>query len=302
MEQFRILNQSSIRMKKRLFVPCKWLVQGFIFFFLMFFLGACSLPVYKMLGDEGQAYKVVSSETFKHLWLNNVYFEDIAYPELRNKHVPVIVFIEGDGVPWDNRYRIAFEPTSDDPLLIKWFLAAKFPAIYLGRPCYFDLNDKSCSAYWYTHGRYSEPVVTSLINVINERVPQKNIVLVGHSGGATLALLMAQHLKQVKAIVTIAGNLNVKAWIEHHQYATLVGSLDPSTRQASTRHLWQEHYYSPLDTVIKAEWIKAFSMSQNKSKLIELPAKGHSQAWNEYQTEIMQRVLEISAALTETIN
>jgi len=295
MAQFRILNQSSIRIKIRLFGQLARLIRSGVCVFLLLLLGACSLPAYKLLEDAEQVYQVKLSKMFKHLWISNA--DDAAF---QHKLRPVIVFIDGDGVPWQRHNRIAIDPTPDEPLLLQWFLSAEFPAIYLGRPCYFDLNDKACSAYWFTHGRYSEPVVSSLVNVLSENVANRDILLVGHSGGATLAMLMAEQLPQVKAVVTVAGNLNVQAWTEFHHYSGLLGSLDPSLRQTATQAIQQVHFYSPFDAVIKAEWVKTYSTSQLNSSLVELPVKGHGQAWAGYQTEIMQRVLEISAALAES--
>ena len=230
----------------------------------------------------------------KHLWVSNE-----SYDLLNTQNVPVMVFIEGDGVPWEAMNRIAFEPTPDEPLLLKWFLAANSPGVYLGRPCYFDLGDDACSAYWFTHGRYSEPVVTSLITVLKKKIHNRDIILVGHSGGAALAMLVAGHLKQVKAVVTIAGNLNVKAWVEHHRYSDLTGSLDPGAMPGLTCNIEQVHYYSSSDSVIQAKWLRAFSASQCNSSLIELPVKGHDQAWEEFQGLIMENLRSISTKLTQ---
>jgi len=294
MAQFVILNQSSIRIQNRLFGRITRLIRGAGCILLMLLIGACTLPAYKIIEDAGQAYQVKSSENFKHLWISNVH--DAVF---QHKLGPVIVFIDGDGAPWQRYNRVAFDPTPDEPLLLQWFLTAEVPAIYLGRPCYFDLNDKACSAYWFTHGRYSEPVVSSLVSVLSENIANRDIILVGHSGGATLAMLMAAKLSQVKAVVTIAGNLNVQAWTKHHQYTDLLGSLDPSLRQTATQTIKQVHFYSPLDAVIKTEWVKIFSTSQLNSIVVALPVKGHNQAWVGYQAEIMRRVLEISADLVE---
>tara|TARA_R110001592_G_C13186681_1_gene751718 strand:- start:4420 stop:5241 length:822 start_codon:yes stop_codon:yes gene_type:complete len=262
------------------------IISAFVSIHIVLMLSGCTLPAYKLLQDAGQPYKVVSSNNFKHLLAINSH-SDI------NK--PVIVFIEGDGRPWQRHNRVASKPTPDKPLLLEWFIAADFPAVYLGRPCYFELNDPQCSPYWYTHGRYSEPVVDSLVQVLRDNVAEKNLVLVGHSGGGTLAILMAEKLEHVQAVLTIAGNLQVNAWSEYHHYSKLQGSMDPMLRKTLPGHIRQIHVYSPFDKVIQEEWIKAYSKKQLNSGLIELPVHGHDYAWKEFYPVVKKVLSEISS-------
>lgn len=263
-----------------------------ILIFIIPMLSGCTLPAYKLLHSAGQPYKVVRSNNFKHLLAINSH-NDI------NK--PTIVFIEGDGKPWQSYNKVAFEPTPDKPLLLEWFIAADFPAIYLGRPCYFKLNDQQCSPYWYTHGRYSEPVVDSLVQVLRDNMGENSLVLVGHSGGGTLAVLMAEKLGNVETVLTIAGNLQVNTWSEYHQYSTLLGSMDPMLRSALPNHIQQIHLYSPFDILIQAEWIKSFSDRQHNSRLIELPVHGHDYAWRKYYPEFKKILLEKASGKTGPI-
>jgi len=254
----------------------KKVMYAIFFSYLFLFLNACTLSVYNTLDNVGQPYQVVSSDTFKHLWVANTYVDS---------EVPFVVFIEGDGQPWLRPDRIAFEPTPEEPLLLRWFLSADFPAVYLGRPCYFALDDDQCSAYWYTHGRYSERVVSSLVQALKQQATNRHIILVGHSGGGTLAMLMAEKLPNVEAVVTIAANLQVNKWAEYHHYSKLQGSLDPNLRKPLPAHIQQLHMYSPFDEVIRSEWIKAFSEKQANSVLVELPVDGHNLAWLPFYSE-----------------
>tara|TARA_R110001592_G_scaffold49482_4_gene154282 strand:+ start:2464 stop:3285 length:822 start_codon:yes stop_codon:yes gene_type:complete len=255
-------------------------------------LSGCTLPAYKLLQDAGQPYQTVSSNNFKHLLAINSH-NDI--------NEPVIVFIEGDGRPWQRYNKAAYEPTPDKPLLLEWFIAADFKALYLGRPCYFELNDQQCSPYWYTHGRYSEPVVNSLVQILREHLAEQKLVLVGHSGGGTLAVLMAEKLENVEAVLTIAGNLQVNTWSEYHHYSKLQGSMDPMLRKELPQHIRQVHFYSPFDKVIQASWIKAYSEKQLNSRLIELPVYGHDYAWKEFYPVIKKVLAEINSGGTGAI-
>lgn len=245
-------------------------------------ISGCSLPAYNIFHDAGQDYSVVSGHDFQHLLSFNKSARDAG---------AIVVFIEGDGTPWMSRYQVSYEPTSDSPLLLNWFVESSLPSAYLGRPCYFDLGDKRCSVYWYTHGRYSNDVVTSMVMALNKFLPDRQLILVGHSGGGTLVMLMAERISNVKAVITIAGNLQVRQWTEFHKYSELTGSLDPSLRRKLNDDIKQIHFYSPSDEVIKAEWIKQFALKQKNAELIELPVKDHHDGWNFFRSDIM-RVLK----------
>jgi pimeloyl-ACP methyl ester carboxylesterase len=135
--------------------------------------------------------------------------------------------------------------------------------------------------------------VSSLVQVLKQHVTNRKIVLVGHSGGGTLAMLMAEKLPNVEAVVTIAANLQVNKWAEYHHYSKLQGSLDPNLRKPLPAYIQQLHLYSPFDKVIRPEWIKAFSEKQGNSVLVELPVDGHSLAWLPFYSEFRKTLFFI---------
>src|SRR6185437_2332145 len=106
------------------------------------------------------------------------------------------------------------------------------PVLYLGRPCYLGLaSSPECRPADWTFERYSARVVASLAAATNrfrEREGRPDVVLVGHSGGGTLAVLMAPQVQGLRAVVTIGANLDVAAWTLWHGYLPLNGSLDPA--------------------------------------------------------------------------
>ena len=62
-----------------------------------------------------------------------------------------------------------------------------------------------------------------------ERYEIEAVQLVGYSGGATLAILLAARrddLLPIIKVVSVAGNLRVDAWIGYHKYLPLTESLD----------------------------------------------------------------------------
>ena len=82
------------------------------------------------------------------------------------------------------------------------------------------------------------------------RAEPSSVVLIGFSGGGALAMLLAEHVPDTVAVVTIAGNLDVAAWTAHHHYAPLRQSLDPALRPALPPHVLQLHLQGGRDEVV----------------------------------------------------
>lgn len=198
---------------------------------------------------------------------------------------PLVVAIEGDGRPWLYRTRVARDPTPPDPLLWNWFAQWSGQALYLGRPCYYRESlpspDPACTPYWYTNGRYSEPVINSLRGALHDLAPRRPLILLGHSGGGTLAMLLAARVPNSCAVVTLAGNLNVGAWQRAHGYSPLTGSLDPSRRPPLPGRIGQWHFYSGHDKVIPMDRLRAEARRQ-QARAIAVAVAGHDRGWRAF--------------------
>jgi len=143
-----------------------------------------------------------------------------------------MVYIEGDGVPWIARgTQPAKDPTPFHPLAYNLFKKTPEAAWYVTRPCYNRVRDSSCSNQLWTNDRYSEEIVASMTSVIQTALlkhPSQKLVLVGYSGGGTLAVLIAPRIQQVIGVITVSGNLDITAWTTLHGYQPLTGSLNPA--------------------------------------------------------------------------
>jgi hypothetical protein len=150
------------------------------------------------------------------------------------------VYIEGDGQPWVGG-KIAADPGPYKLTSLSLMQQDSNPSIYLGRPCYFQHVtglQKNCHPALWTRARYSQQVVDLMVNALvfhPELASYDEWVLIGHSGGGTLAYLMAQQLPKVDKVIAISSNLDVNAWVEYHQYAPLDQSLDPAKLQSKKR-------------------------------------------------------------------
>lgn len=142
------------------------------------------------------------------------------------------VYIEGDGRPYRRPDLIAADPTPRDPMMLRLMALDPGPSIYLGRPCYFEPErDPACQSIFWTLRRYGPEVLASMEAALRaelKRAGASRLVLFGHSGGGTLAVLLAQRVDAVGRVVTIGANLDLAAWCRLHRYSPLAGSLNPA--------------------------------------------------------------------------
>ena len=187
----------------------------------------CQFNPYANLSGLDQ--QSIQSEGFTLLALQNQLRP--AQNQLRPAKV-LHIYIEGDGQPWASG-KIATNPGPFKLPTLSLLQQDSSPSLYLGRPCYFQdlVGNKNCHPSLWTRARYSQQIVDLMVSALLSRKDldaYEEWVLVGHSGGGTLAYLMAQQLPKVKKVVAIASNLDVDAWVTYHQYAPLDLSLNPA--------------------------------------------------------------------------
>jgi len=198
------------------------------------------------------------------------------------------VYLEGDGRPWRTRNRVSLDPTPDNPVVLELMALDSAPALYLGRPCYFGVKDPLCSPDWWTDRRYAETVVASLDRVIDRYVEDRaGIVLIGHSGGGALAMLLAERRSDVLAVVTLAGNLDTGAWAKRHGYTPLSGSLNPADRPPLGNGTRQLHLVGAHDEVITTAMLEAVLEARPGAEMRIVAGADHSCCWRDVWPEVL---------------
>ena len=225
---------------------------------------------------------VIEGTSYRH----QIYFQ------LASNQNSLFVFIEGDGSPWtSDGKRPSHDPTPRRPLALE--LATRTPrsVLYLGRPCYFAVHlDGACAPRVWTSDRYSQAIVESMAVAVNRFAAgheYRQTVLVGYSGGGTLAVLMAPHITSITAVVTIAANLDVAAWTRWHDYLPLSGSLDPATEAPLATSIRQLHLVAGRDRNVP-ESINDKVLSRLRPEQIwHFPAFDHACCWVEQWSSIL---------------
>ena len=163
---------------------------------------------------------------------------------------PIHIYLDGDGTPVSGSGRIALDPTSRDRLTLDLMAVDPAAGVLVGRPCYHGTS-RACDTAMWTTARYSDAVVDPIVEAVDDitrTYPHSPIVLVGYSGGGTLAMLAAPRLRRIDAVVTIAGNLDTAAWTRYHGYGPLTQSRNPAAEPPLSPAIRQLHLFGADDT------------------------------------------------------
>ena len=240
---------------------------------LLLVAAACGSPAQRFSGRAaalGMRAEVVLGSGFQH-----VVFWQAGQPS-RTLHV----YIDGDGTPWVAG-RPAEDPTPRNPLMLSLMALDANPSVYLGRPCYHGLSKTPpCSSALWTGERYSEAVVSSM-QAAARRILQSGafdrVNWFGHSGGGTLAVLLAPRLPETAGIVTVAANLDIDAWAHLHGYPRLDGSLNPAMQPPIPPRIHQRHYVGGEDPIIPPAIVARGPI--DPAALIVIPSYDHICCW-----------------------
>jgi pimeloyl-ACP methyl ester carboxylesterase len=224
--------------------------------------------------------RLVHGAEYEHVVFENVPLHNAAL---------LHVYIEGDGTPYLNRWTVALDPTPRKPLMLHLMTRDPAPAVYVGRPCYFGLAFKPpCTPAAWTIGRFGEPVVESMARAIEQLQRERGartLELYGHSGGGTLAVLLAARLSSVRRVVTLSANLDTTAWTKYHNYTPLSGSLNPVDIGPLPANIEQLHMAAGNDRVVPAWIVEKAARRLGDGEYKVLLGASHTCCWEQYWRE-----------------
>ncbi len=220
-------------------------------------------------------------------------FTHLAFFRDRPSH-SLHVYIEGDGVAWLRPDLPSSDPTPRRPLMFDAMLLDPGAALYLGRPChYLGVGQPPCSVLQWTHRRYSAAVVASMEAALRNFLRGRRfdrLALFGHSGGGTLAMLLAARLPQTRAVVTVAGNLDIAAWAGLHDYSPLTGSLDPSQQPDLPPRILQWHLSGADDRETPPALALRFAASHPAARVTVHEGQDHACCWLELWPHVLDEI------------
>ncbi|HCF0862048.1 alpha/beta hydrolase [Pseudomonas aeruginosa] len=205
-------------------------------------------------------------------------------PPSATKVTRLRVYLEGDGHAWATATQPSLDPSPHNLLVARLAVDDPTPNAYLARPCQFVIAPTCEPALW-TDRRFSQEVVTSLsqaLDQLKQRYGNREFELVGYSGGAALALLLAAQRDDVALVQTLAGNLSPRLWAEMKGLSPLGGSLDPLDYRDRLAAITQRHLVGNTDDVIPASLAMIYLARLCPCACGQLaisPATDHQQGW-----------------------
>lgn len=203
---------------------------------------------------------------------------------------PIHIYIEGDGSSFDSNGNPTDNPTPRDSFWRAVAAEDTFPnTAYLARPCQY-MQVGACSKTDWTTGRFSKKIVQSMdaaVKALMKKAQTDTVILIGYSGGAQAAGLIAVQNPAVKKVITVAGILDTEAWTDYHHDTPLKESLNLKNYKTEFLKIPQIHYVGERDTVVPPEQTKAFL--QNRAQIIVVPEATHDDGFDSVWEEIYQQ-------------
>lgn len=238
---------------------------------------------------------IASHAGFKAVHLQTKPFNLAGFEKITQPGSEVNIYIEGDGSAWLRHNMISSDPSPRKPLTLKLATLDPNPnVVYLARPCQYSPTDLTtvCEQKYWTFSRYSKTVVNAMnqaITQIKHQAQAQQINLIGFSGGATIAILVAAQRKDIKSIRTVAGNLDLIAMEKYHATSPLTDSLDPMHVAQQVKHVPQLHFIGNKDTVVPIIVTRNFQQAAGLApdSVVVLHKVGHNDGWTERWLELL---------------
>lgn len=222
----------------------------------------------------------------------------------------LLIFIEGDGAPWSGSgYRPPSDPTPRNSIVLKLAVeevllrsegSQKQPSrpamvAYLSRPCQFERNNTLCSPELWTSGRYGSLVLGLMDTAIDQIISSSllslrgggaqrsrvSVYLIGHSGGGTVAALLAGIREEVKCLITLAAPLDLAVWTSRKNLSPLTGSSDPAIAPEKLAKIQAHHFVGERDQLIDLPTLGVFADRQPGRTVDLLPGISHTVGWEQ---------------------
>lgn len=244
---------------------------------------------------RAQADALAARQSWLRVELQGDAFDLVGYaPQRVRPGKELTVYIEGDGLAWISASQPSFDPTPRNPLALQLALAQPDGnAAYLARPCqYGAAQADGCAQRYWTGARFAEEVIVAsnqALDALKARFAAQRLVLVGYSGGGAVASLLAARRDDVRLLVTVAGNLDHRAWTEQQRVSPLRGSLNPADFRAQLRGVRQWHLSGDQDRVVPSAIASDFIAGlpqPNQAQLLVMPAFDHQCCWVQRWAEL----------------
>lgn len=239
---------------------------------IMVFLAGCT----SVSAPSNYVYKEVKTRDFTIA----------TWQKITNPQEVYKIYIEGDGYAFDRHGKPTQDPTPKGTLVRKLAFGDDNPnVIYLARPCQY-VKSPICSVRHWTTARFAPEIINAEYETIKQIASNHPVILIGFSGGAQIAGLVATAKPglNVKKIITIAGNLDHLSWTQYHNLPPLNESMDLESYRKQFAEIPQIHYVGSDDKVIPPVLVREFV--GNDDLVVEVNGANHNEGWESIYNKV----------------
>lgn len=259
----------------------------------------------------GQDIGFMRVETAKRLATPSFMFDRVipaapfaltVYERVREPGADATLYIEGDGQSWISKRMPSLDPTPTNPVALHLATRDNGPnVIYLARPCQYSkmlAPDTPCDTAWWTSKRLAPEVLAAMNAAIDNIKAHNNIRkfnLVGFSGGAGIAVLLAGERDDIASIRTVAGNLDHDLFASMHKISPMGGSINPITAAAKVANIPQHHFIGEWDEVVPTAIYDSFRAAAGPSTCMRssmVAETTHEKGWVNKWPEMLQKPVD----------
>lgn len=252
-------------------------------FFLLLFLANCSQS---SPDQRNSLIDELNLNNFNKNTYTTESFNIFSLEKIKNNK-KLIIYVEGDGLSWVDRFTPSSNPTPTDPLAFKLALTDENEnIIYLARPCQYEWSN-ICNKEIWTIAQYSSTVLNSYKEIINYLSKSfDEIHLVGYSGGAGIVMYLGSiDNTSIKSIRTIAGNINHNELSKILKISRLKKSINFYSIEKKINTIPQVHYYGLKDKIVPNELQTSYKIRNSKNKCIKIESVSkatHNEGWVDF--------------------
>lgn len=233
-------------------------------------------------------HSVTVPQDFIYKEIQTQNFTLASWQKITNPHGLYKIYIEGDGHAFNAQGYPTNNPTPQSTLVREIAFGDPSPnVVYLARPCQYVISG-ICSQRHWTTARFSPEIINAEYEAVRQIANTNPIILIGFSGGAQIAGLLAttKQKLQIKKIITIGGNLDHLNWTTHHEVPPLNESLNLENYRSLFLKIPQHHYVGKNDDIIPPFLVEDFI--QNDNLITIVPTATHNSGWQQIYSEIWQ--------------
>ena len=252
-------------------------------------LGACAGPATLLEDGRSRALRLADQAGFETARIPAGAFTLYsAYKGRRGAGGRLVVYVEGDGQAWTNRFILSPDPTPLDPMGLQLAIRDERPlVVYLARPCqYATRQDPAlCHPRYWASRRFAPEVIAATSAAVDHYkavLGAGEVELVGYSGGGAIAALVAAARDDVVALTTIVAPLDHAAWTAHHDIGAMPGSLNPADAAAALAEVPQVHLVGGDDDVMPTLVARSYLSrlpGSSPARLVVVDGFGHTCCW-----------------------